>query len=104
MKDLNIKFEAVNYVEENISIKLMDLGFREEFMNLIPSAKQVKAKINEWGYIILKSFCTAKEMSMNTERQPTELEEIFSNNSCNTGLISKIYKKLIQFNTKQTIQ
>ena len=34
MKDLNIRLETINYIGENIGTKLMDLGLREDFMNL----------------------------------------------------------------------
>ena len=53
---------------------------------------EIKTKINEWGLIKLKSFCTAKETISKTKRQPTE---IFANNTTDKGLIFKIYKQLM---------
>ena len=37
----------MNCIEENIGTKLINLGLREGFINLIPKAREVKAKINE---------------------------------------------------------
>jgi len=62
----------------------------------------VKAKINKWDLIKLKSFCTAKETLNKMKRQPSEWEKIFANESTDKGLISKIYKHLLQLNTKKT--
>ena len=50
----------------------------------------------------LQSFCTAKETINKTKRQPSEWEKIFANESTDKGLISKIYKQLIQLNIKKT--
>jgi len=55
----------------------------------------VKTKINKWDLTILKSFCTAKETLNKMERQPTEWEKIFANESTDKGFISKIYKYLL---------
>ena len=50
----------------------------------------------------LKSFCKAKETTNKTKRQPSEWEKIFANESMDKGLISKIYKQLMQLNIKET--
>ena len=46
-------------------------------------------------------FCTAKETKKKPRRELTEWEKIFSNNAADKGLISKIYKQLIQLNSKK---
>ena len=70
-------------------------------MNLSPKVKEIKAKINKWDLIKLKSFCTAKETIDKMKRQPTEWEKIFASDMTDKGLISNIYKQLIQLNTKK---
>jgi len=62
----------------------------------------IKTKISKWDLIKLKSFCTAKETLNNTKRQPTEWEKISAGDSTDKGLISKIYKHLLQLHTKKT--
>ena len=52
----------------------------------------------------LKSSCTAKETINKTKRQPSEWEKIFANESTDKGLISKIYKELVQLNIKKNKQ
>ena len=46
----------------------------------------------------ITSFCTANVTINKTKRQPTEWENIVANNAFHKGLISKIYKQLIQLN------
>ena len=66
---------------------------------------EIKPKINKWDLMKLKSFCTAKETKNKMKRQPSEWEKIFANEATDKGLISKIYKLLMQLNMKkQTAQ
>ena len=56
---------------------------------------EIKAKINKWNLIKLKSFCTAKETITEVNRQPSEWEKITANETTDKGLISKIHKQFI---------
>jgi len=62
---------------------------------------QIKPKVNKCDLIKLKSFCTAKETISKVKRQPSEWEKIIANETTDKGLISKIYKQLIQLNTRK---
>ena len=62
----------------------------------------IKTKVNKWDLIKVKSFCTAKETISKVKRQPSEWEKIIENETTDKGLISKIYKQLIQLNTRKT--
>ena len=67
-----------------------------------PGVMEIKIKVNKWDLIKLKSFCTAKETISKVKRQPSEWKKIIANETTDTGLISKIYKQLIQLNTRKT--
>ena len=71
------------------------------FSGKSPKAIEIRAKINPWDLIKLKSFCTAKETKKKTKRQLTEWEKTVSNDATDKGLISRIYKQLIQLNRKK---
>ena len=63
---------------------------------------EIETKVNKWDLIKLKSFCTAKETIGEVIRQPSKWEKIIANETTDNRLISKIYKKLIQRNTRKT--
>ena len=63
---------------------------------------EIKTKVNRWDLIKLKSFLTAKETISEMKRQPSEWKKIKAKETTDTGLISKIYKQLIQLNTRKT--
>ena len=59
-----------------------------------------KKKVNKWDLIKLKSFCTAKETKGKVKRQPSKWEKVIANETTDKGLISKIYRQLIQLNAR----
>ena len=65
---------------------------------------EIKTKINKWDLTKLKSFSTAKETMNKVKRQPSEWEKIIVNVTTDKELISKIYKQLMQLNTKKNKQ
>ena len=65
---------------------------------------EIKTTVNKWDPIKLKSFCTAKETISKVKRQPSEWVKIIGNETTDKGLISKIYKQLIQLNTQENKQ
>ena len=61
----------------------------------------IKIKINMWDLIKLKSFSTTKETLSKVKRQPSEWEKITANEATDKELISKIYKQLLQLNSRK---
>ena len=53
------------------------------------------------GPIKIKSFCTTKETISKVKRQPSEWEKIIANEAMDKELISKIYKQLLQLNSRK---
>ena len=63
---------------------------------MFSQSREARAKINKWNFTKLKNFCTAKEIISKMKRWATKREEIFVHDISDKGLISKIYKELIQ--------
>ena len=101
IKDLNVRPDTIKLLEENIGRTLYDINHKILF-DPPPREMEIKTKINKWDLMKLKSFCTAKGTISKMKRQPSEWEKIFANEATDEGLISKIYKYLMQLNIKKT--
>ena len=89
IKNFNVRPKTIKLLEGNMSSKLFDLGFGNDFSDLTPKAKATKAKMSEWKYIKLKkNFSTAKEAINKMKKQPSEWKKIFANHISDKELMS----------------
>ena len=61
IKDLNVRPETIKLLEENIGKTLSDVNHSRILYDPPPRVMEIKAKVNKWDLIKLKSFCTTKE-------------------------------------------
>ena len=54
--------ETIKLLEENIGKTLSDINHSNVLYDTPPRIMEIKAKINKWDLIKLKSFCTMKEL------------------------------------------
>ena len=101
IKDLNVRPVTIKLLEENIGRTLYDINHSKILFDPPPRVMEIKIKINKLDLKKLKSFCTGKETINKMKRQPSEWEQIFAHEATDKGLISKIYKKLMQVNIKK---
>ena len=95
IKDLNIRPETIKLLEENIGKTVSDIKHSRILYGPPPRILEIKAKINKWDLIKIKSFCTTKETVSKVKRQPSEWEKIIANEATDKELIPKIYKQLL---------
>ena len=95
IKDLKVRPETIKLLEENIGKTLSDINHSRILYDPLHIVMEIKAKINKWDLIKLKSFCTTKEIISKVRRQPSEWEKIIANEATDKELISKIYKQLL---------
>ena len=79
IKDLNVKPETIKLLEENIGKTLSDINHSRILYDPPPRVMEIKAEINKWDLIKLKSFCTTKETIRKVKSQPSECEKIIAN-------------------------
>ena len=102
IKNLNVRPETIKLLEENIGRTLDDINQSKILYDPPPRVMEIKTNINKWDLIKLKNLCTTKETISKVKRQPSEWEKIIVNETADKGFISKIYKQLIQLNTRKT--
>ena len=95
IKDLNVRPETIKLLEENIGKILSDINCSRILYDPPPRILEIKAKINKWDLIKIKSVCTTKETISKVKRQPSEWEKIIANEATDKELISKLYKQLM---------
>ena len=98
---LNVRPETIKLLEENIDKTLSDIHHSRILYDAPPRILEIKAKMNKWDLIKIKSFCTTKETISKVKRQPSGWEEIIANKATDKEFISKVYKKLLQLNSRK---
>ena len=102
IKDLNVRPDTIKLLEENIGRILYDINHSKILFDPPPREMEIKTKRDTWDLMKVQSFCTAKETINKTKRQHSEWEKIFANKATDKGLISKIYKQLMQLSIEKT--
>ena len=79
IKDLHVRPVTIKLLEENVGKTLSDIAHSRILYDPPFRVMEIKAKINKWDLIKLKSFCTMKETISKVKIQPSEWEEIIAN-------------------------
>ena len=93
LKDLHIRHDTIQLLEENIGTTFCDVSCTNVFLGQSPKAIEIKAEINKWDLIKHKLLHSKGNHKPN---EKTTYGRKFANDAADTGLISKIYKELIQ--------
>ena len=79
VKDLNVKPETIKLLEENIGKTHSNINHSRILYDSPPRVMEIKAKINKWDLMKLKSLSRMKETISKVKRQPSEWEKIIAN-------------------------
>ena len=92
IKDLNVRPGTIKLLEENIGKTLTDINHSRILYDPSPRVMDL---------ITLKSICATKETISKVKKQPSDWEKIIANEATDKQLISKIYKQLLQLNSRK---
>ena len=81
IKNLNVRPDTIKLLEENIG---SDINHSKILYDQPPRILEIKAKLNKWDLIKLKSFCTTKETISKVKRQLSEWEKIIANEAADS--------------------
>ena len=98
---LNLRQDTRKLLEENTGKTFADVNLTNVLLGQSPKAIEIQTKINQWDLIKLTSFCEAKE-TIKEKKKKWEWEKRVANNTTDKCFISKIYKQLIQLNSRKT--
>ena len=68
MKDLNVRKESIQILEENIGSNLSDLCCSNFFLETSPKAREARTRMNYWGLIKIKLFHSKGNSQENQKR------------------------------------
>ena len=104
LKDLNIRHDTIKLLEEIIGKTFSDQKSYQCFLRSVFQSNRNRNIKKQMGPNQTYKLLHSKGNHKQNERQPTEWEKIYANKATNKGLISKIYKQLIQLNNKKNRQ
>ena len=79
IKDLNVRPDTINPLEENTGRTLPDMNHSNIFLHPPPKAIKIKTKISKWDIIKLKSFYIAKETIKKKQDNPQNIRKSLQN-------------------------
>jgi hypothetical protein len=71
IKDLHIKPDTLNLIEEKVRKSLVHISTARNFLNRTLMAQALRSRIDKWVLIKLKSFCKERDTVNRTKKQPT---------------------------------
>jgi len=87
IKYINVRPETIKLLEEKIGKTVSNINHSRILYDPPPRRLEIKAKINKWDLINLKSFCTTKETISKVKREPSEWKKIIANETTDKELI-----------------